>query len=130
VTTLSVDRALDLVRRVLQEAAGQSMPVAVVVVDQGGHQVAAARGDGVGFVATDFARRKAVASATFASTTQSLTEAFGQDPLLPSAFANSADVSLLPGGFPLILDGTCVGGLGVSGGHYSQDHAVGAAALA
>jgi glc operon protein GlcG len=130
VTVLSVEHALELVRRVHHEAAEQSLPVAVVVVDQGGHLVAAARSSSLGFVATDFARRKAIASATFGASTQSLSESFGQDPLLPGAFTGSPDVSLLPGGFPVVVDGACVGGMGISGGHYSQDHAVGAAALA
>jgi glc operon protein GlcG len=129
VTALSVDHALELVRRVHHEAAERSLPVAVVVVDLGGHLVAAARSSSLGFVATDFARRKAIASATFGASTENLTESFGKDPLLPGAFAGSPDVSLLPGGFPVVVDGACVGGVGISGGHYSQDHAVGAAAL-
>lgn len=126
---LGVAHALDLVQRVLDEAATQSRPVAVVVVDQGGHPVASARGDGVGYVANDFARQKAVTSATFGTPTTALADAMGQDPLLADAFAASPDLLLLPGGFPVTVDGACVGGVGIAGGHYHQDQAVGEAAL-
>jgi uncharacterized protein GlcG (DUF336 family) len=34
------------------------------------------------------------------------------------------------GGYPLKIDGQIVGGIGVSGGHYSQDMEVAQAALA
>jgi glc operon protein GlcG len=129
VTTVNVAHAMDLVRRVLDEADTRSAAITVVVVDKGGHVVASARGDGVGFVATDFARRKAVTSATFAAPTSDIAESFGQDPMLASAFSGSPDVLLLPGGFPVLVDGACVGGLGIAGSHYSQDHAVGQAVL-
>lgn len=127
--TLTVTRALALVQRVLEEAADQSVPVAVVVVDPGGHPLASARSDSVGPVAADFARRKAVASLTFAAPTSALAEQFGQDPLLVNAFTAHPEVLVLPGGFPIVDDGACVGALGIAGGHYRQDQAIGQAAL-
>lgn len=128
-TNLSVSHALALVQRVLDTAGAQSTPVAVAVVDVGGHVVASARGDGVGFVAADFARRKAVAATSFGAPTHALADTFAQDPKLTAAFTGSPDVSLLPGGFPVIVEGVCIGGVGISGGHYSQDQAVGEKAL-
>lgn len=128
-TTLSLSHALALVQRVLDTADAQSMPVAVAVVDTGGHVVASARGDAVSFVAADVARRKAVAATSFGAPTQVLADSFAQDPKLNAAFTGSTDVSLLPGGFPVVVDGVCIGGVGISGGHYSQDHAVGEKAL-
>lgn len=128
-TTLNVAYALDLVHKVLDEAATRSAAITVVVVDSGGHVVASARGDGVGYVATDFARRKAITSATFAAPTQEIAESFGQDSMLAAAFTGSPDILLLPGGFPVLVDGACVGGIGIAGSHYSQDHAVGQAVL-
>lgn len=120
--------ALRLVQQVLTAAAEQ--PVAVVVVDTAGQVVASARAAGLNAVATGFAQRKALASVTFGAPTQALNEGFSQDPLLAAAFTGSSELSLLPGGFPLHADGVCIGGLGVSGGHYSQDHAIGEKALA
>ncbi|HET8969720.1 MAG TPA: heme-binding protein [Candidatus Nanopelagicales bacterium] len=123
----AVRHALDVITRILDAAGGQ--PVAVVVVDQAGQVVGSARGDGLNAVAVDFARRKAVASATFGAPTRVLSDNFAQDPLLPAAFAGSAEVCLLPGGFPILVDGAPVGGVGISGGHWSQDHEIGEKAL-
>ncbi len=123
-----VRRALESITRVLDTAGEQ--PVAVVVVDSAGQTVASACSEGLNFVALDFARRKAIASATFGAPTQALSDNFAQDPLLPAAFTGSPDVCLLPGGFPLLIDGACVGGIGISGGHWSQDHAIGEKATA
>jgi uncharacterized protein GlcG (DUF336 family) len=123
-----VHEAVSLVQAVLAAAADQ--PVAVVVVDTSGQVVASARTAGLNAVATGFAQRKALASATFGAPTQQLNEAFGQDPLLATEFAGSPEVCLLPGGFPVLAAGACVGGLGVSGGHYSLDHTIGEKALA
>jgi uncharacterized protein GlcG (DUF336 family) len=37
---------------------------------------------------------------------------------------------VVPGGFPMIVDGNCVGGYGIAGGHYSEDEMLGGRALA
>lgn len=127
---LGVTYALDLVQRILDEAARQSVPVTVTVVDTGGHLVASARGDQVSYTATEFARRKAITAATFNAATSALSDSLGQDPHLRDALTSSPDLLLLPGGFPVTIDGACVGGVGIAGGHYQQDHAVGDKALA
>ncbi|MDY6811149.1 heme-binding protein [Gordonia sp. NPDC062954] len=51
-------------------------------------------------------------------------EAFGISHMLPGKFATFV------GGFPLVVDGQIVGGVGISGGNGEQDKAVGAAMLA
>ena len=57
--TLSLEKAQKLVQRALDAAGGQSVRIAAVVLDTGGHIVAAARMDGVGPLNLDVARRKA-----------------------------------------------------------------------
>jgi uncharacterized protein GlcG (DUF336 family) len=83
----------------------------------------------VSHVAADFARRKAAASAALGAPTGVLSEQFLQDPALAAAFTNTPELSLLPGGFPLVAGGRPIGALGVAGGHYSQDQAIGEKAL-
>jgi uncharacterized protein GlcG (DUF336 family) len=36
----------------------------------------------------------------------------------------------MEGGFPIIVDGQCIGGIGVSGGDWEQDEAIARAAIA
>ncbi|MDV2887709.1 heme-binding protein, partial [Alkalihalophilus pseudofirmus] len=50
-------------------------------------------------------------------------EAFGIHQMLPGKFA------IFVGGFPIVINGEVVGGVGVSGGNGEQDTAVGTAAL-
>ncbi|WP_096198849.1 GlcG/HbpS family heme-binding protein [Bacillus sp. FJAT-45350] len=50
-------------------------------------------------------------------------EAFGIQHMLPGKFA------IFVGGFPIVVNGEVVGGVGVSGGNGEQDTAVGTAAL-
>lgn len=132
----SLASAQAVLGRVLDAARAQSLAVAVVVVDLGGRVVASARMDGVGFVNLEVAQRKATAAASFGAPTHVVAE-LAADPLLASALAAVDDVLVLPGGFPLTAAGglpadgaAAVGGVGIAGGHYSQDRAVGEAALA
>ena len=45
-------------------------------------------------------------------------------PSLQRAFDKDPHLLTLPGGFPIIVDGTVVGGLGVAGGDFDQDKAI------
>lgn len=45
------------------------------------------------------------------------------------ALASGGRLTNLPGGLPIVIDGTCLGGIGVGGGTGDQDVAVARAAL-
>lgn len=120
--------ALELVQRCISEASRRDVAVAAVVVDTGGRMVAQVRMDGVGYVATRIAAKKATGSATFGAPTAALSDFMASDSKLAS-FLLDEEFSLVPGGVPVIVEGVVVGGLGLSGGHYSQDEAIVAAAL-
>lgn len=124
------DTAAAVVARVVAEARAQGLAVAVAVTDLGGHVVAAARMDGVGFVSGEAARRKAVTAASFGAPTAGVAAMTADDAALSAALRTAPELELLPGGFPLQVDGATVGGVGVAGGHYSQDQSVGEKALA
>jgi uncharacterized protein GlcG (DUF336 family) len=51
------------------------------------------------------------------------------DQVLAFAFSGDEQVVALPGGLPIAGDSGPIGGIGVSGGHYSQDQAIAEAAL-
>jgi uncharacterized protein GlcG (DUF336 family) len=53
-----------------------------------------------------------------------------QDEVLATGVTGVSSIITLAGGYPLRLDGDLIGGLGVSGGHYTQDMDVAQAALA
>jgi uncharacterized protein GlcG (DUF336 family) len=121
-------RAVQLAAAFAEE---QRLRVAVAVVDKGGHLVAGARMDGVGYINMEVARRKAVAAVTFGAPTHDVLDYTGNDPYLPGAFqAMSAELIVLPGGFPLTQVVDVLGGLGIAGGHYSQDRMLGERVIA
>jgi glc operon protein GlcG len=104
--------------------------VAVVVVDGAGRQVAAARMDGVSYLMTSVAHKKANAAAQFKVPLNTFSEMLEKSPLLASSMQASADdIVVLPGGFPIVKVMTTIGGVGIAGGHYEQDHEIGRLAL-
>lgn len=128
-STVDLATAQDLVTKAVEAARAQGVPVAAVVVDLGGHVVAAARMDGVSFVMTDVAQRKATMASAMGAPTHAVAAMASGDPLLAAAFTGSDDVIALGGGLPVMGDAGPMGGLGVAGGHYSQDQAVAEAAM-
>jgi uncharacterized protein GlcG (DUF336 family) len=130
VSNVDLATAQDLVRKAVEAAAAQGAPIAAVVVDRGGHVVAAARMDGVSFVMADVAQKKATMASAMGAPTHAVAEMAKSDDLLAAAFTGSDHVIALGGGLPVMGDGGPVGGLGVAGGHYTQDQAIAEAAMA
>jgi uncharacterized protein GlcG (DUF336 family) len=109
--------------RAVAEAARQGRTVAAVVIDRGGHVVAAARMDGVGYLTLEIARRRAAAALHFGEQTRDAARHADRDPVgLP-------EILVQPGGFPWRDAGTVIGALGVAGAGPEDDHAIGDAAI-
>ena len=114
----------------LAAAENQGVPVAVSIVDRGGHLLGFLRMSGVSFLAVEVTRRKAVTAAGFGFPTRALAAIAASDPSVGGDLAKNADLCAVGGGVPIILGGVCVGGIGVGGGRAEQDHAVAEAAVA
>ncbi len=109
------------------EAAGQHS--AITVVDATGHPSAFARMDGAPVQAIQISQDKAYTAAGFGMPTGQWHELMkNYDPLASGAAAMDR---LVPfgGGLPIIIDGEVVGGIGVSGGHWSDDSKIAEAGL-
>ena len=104
--------------------------VSIVATDLGGHPIVTLRGDRTSFASFEAARRKAVAASGMLLSTKSLAEMFAHDPLVQLAVHASGQMLVVPGGFPILFGQGCVGGLGIAGGHYSEDHIIGEKAFA
>ena len=112
----------------LAEAARMGIPQNVAVVDAGGHLLAFGRTDGARIASISIAITKAVSAATRKRPTG---DEGGGDMLATIRSALAADrVTGIGGGLPLFLDGTCVGGIGVSSETIEQDTAVATAGAA
>ncbi|WP_285404912.1 heme-binding protein [Luteibacter sp. ME-Dv--P-043b] len=105
------------------------VPVSVVVLDGGGHLVAASRLDEASFQVFEVASAKALGSVMMRAPSKALEDAALARPTL--ATFNDGRLSI-QGAVPLMVKGQCVGAVGVSGGTPDQDEAcakAGAAAL-
>lgn len=132
--TLTTEGARAVVAAAVARAAESGTPVSVAVVDPGGHLLVLERMDGAPAHTVHSASTKA---ATAASTRKATGLAGGPvDMSYGLGIALAAGPgrwSPLPGGTPLLVDGECVGALGVAGAPPEVDELVsdaGAAALA
>ncbi len=100
-----------------------------MIVDRGGHPIALARMDGMAYPFTEVSRRKALTGCSFNTPTHVLAQYFAQDPVLSQGVQATPEILILVGGFPIVVDEECIGGLGVAGGRGTQDQEIGVHAL-
>ena len=112
-TALDAHAAEAIVHGCATHAIAKKQSEAIVVVDTGGHIVAALRMDGNGSGIFDFAFAKAEAAAAWGFSTAQMTENAKGTP----GFADAPHVVTVPGGVPVFsADGkTHIGAVGVSG---------------
>ncbi len=121
--------AARMVEAGLARGAEIDCPVSVAVVDPGGHLLAFGRHDGGIICAVDLAIRKAVTAVTVGASTAKLWERLEPETVLVEGLASGVGLLAVPGGLPLEWDGSIAGGVGVSGGHHSEDAKVAEAAI-
>jgi len=103
----------------------------IAVVDVGGVLKALERMDGAALISVQIAQDKAYTAVGFGISTAAWHDFIKDDPPLAAGAPSGIDrLVVFGGGFPIFVDDALVGGIGVSGGHYSEDAAVAEAALA
>ncbi|MDN4076047.1 GlcG/HbpS family heme-binding protein [Fictibacillus terranigra] len=106
----------------------------IVVVDDGGYPILLERMDGARITGPEIAIAKGYTAAGHKRSTHLFNkepngpalpgnEAFGIQHMLDGKFA------IFVGGFPVVVNGEVIGGIGISGGNGEQDTTVGVAAL-
>jgi uncharacterized protein GlcG (DUF336 family) len=120
---------MQIADQVVLEAQRRGIDIAIVAVDCGGREILAYRTDLTSYNALEPARKKAITAAAMGMPTSTVTGFTMGDPIGQRAMAASPDMLAVPGGFPLIQDNVCVGGIGVAGGHYTDDQLLMSAVL-
>jgi uncharacterized protein GlcG (DUF336 family) len=106
-------------------------PMVIAVVDESGVLKALSRMDGAALLSVQNAQDKAYTSAGFGLATDQWHDFIKNDPpLAAGAVAGISRLVIFGGGYPIKIGDQIVGGIGVSGGHYSQDMQVAEAGLA
>jgi uncharacterized protein GlcG (DUF336 family) len=128
ITAETAQRMIQAAERKATEI-GQSMVIAVV--DESGVLKALLRMDRAPLLSVQVAQDKAYTAAGFGLSTDQWHEFIKNDPPLAAGAASGIDrLVIFGGGYPLKVADRVVGGIGVSGGHYSQDMEVARAGLA
>src|SRR6187455_2402504 len=122
---LTHEGAKKMMATAIEEAKKAKIAISCCIVDAGGHVVALDRMDGGRFHTLHSASTKAVCAASTRRMT-SAQGAVGQ----PLDVAHALGLALaagperwtaMEGGAPILIDGECVGGIGVAGGSWEHD---------
>ncbi|GAA3485589.1 MULTISPECIES: GlcG/HbpS family heme-binding protein [Streptomyces] len=108
-----------LISEVHLAAARIGFTAAVAVTDQGGHLKVFDRADDAPFLTAEVAVDKAWTAASFHTSTHVWNDLVANPRTAP--LAGHPRVMAVGGGYPIIDNGRCIGGLGISGGSAEQD---------
>jgi uncharacterized protein GlcG (DUF336 family) len=107
------------------------VPMVIAVCDESGVLKAFARMDGAALLAVQVAQDKAFTAVGFGMHTGGWYDFIKDDPPLAAGAVGGIDrLVIFGGGYPVTVGERIVGGIGVSGGHYTQDMEVAQAGLA
>lgn len=124
--TLTHAGALRIIDGAVAKATALGVPQCIAVVDAGGNLLAFVRMDGAKVLSQISATQKAITAASSRAATGKTPEELA----LKLAIATDGRVTNLQGGLPIIVDGLCLGAVGVGSGTGEQDVAVGEAGIA
>jgi uncharacterized protein GlcG (DUF336 family) len=124
----------DLARRLIAKAATRAGEIGkaftIAIVDAGGQLKALERMDGAPLISIQIAQDKAYTAVGFGIPSGAWHDFIKDDPPLAAGAPTGIDrLVVFGGGFPITVGGALVGGIGVSGGHYSEDADVAESAL-
>jgi uncharacterized protein GlcG (DUF336 family) len=131
---LELREARHMVAAAMRKAEAIGVLETICVVDDGGYPLVLERMDGARITGPQIAWNKAFTAAGHKRSTH----LFNQPPQGPALPGNEAfgiqwsfegRFAIFVGGFPIVLDGMVVGGIGLSGGNGEQDTACGLAGL-
>ncbi len=131
-TVLTLDDAESVLSAARARAAEMAVPMALIVVDHAGQQVASRRMDDSPLMAMSMAAGKAYTAVGMGQPTSFWEDAGASSASFAGSITSVPGFTPFGGGVPLHIDGVLVGALGASGGSTEQDIAVadaGAAAL-
>ena len=103
--------------------------IAAAVVDKGGNLVAFLRSEKGPYMSVNIAIDKAYTSASFCVPTSQWDELLPSGSILREGMVNRDRFVAFGGGLPIVIDGECLGAIGVSGASEEQDEACAQAGL-
>ncbi|RKP43513.1 GlcG/HbpS family heme-binding protein [Trinickia fusca] len=117
---ITLDEARHVAQAAHDEAARQDWPMAIAIVDSGGHLVLLHRLDNTQLGSIEVARQKAETAVRFKRPTKRFEDALTEGGL-HWRLLGMTNLTPLDGGIPLVRDGAVIGAIGISGMQSHQD---------
>jgi uncharacterized protein GlcG (DUF336 family) len=118
--SISSEAAHRMIQGAERKALEIGHPMVIAIVDEGGVLKAFSRMDGAALLSVQVAQDKAYTAAGFGIPTDQWHEFIKNDPPLAAGATAGIDrLVVFGGGYPIKVADQVVGGIGVSGGHYS-----------
>lgn len=127
--SISAELARDLIDAAIETANSIEVPMVISVVDEAGNLKAFHRMDGAALLSVQISQDKAYTAVSFGIPTHGWFDFIKDDPPLLHGITHTPRLVVFGGGYPIKIGGQVVGGIGVSGGHYSHDMKVAEGAL-
>jgi uncharacterized protein GlcG (DUF336 family) len=128
--TISNELAETLMRGAVAKAEAMGVPMCIAICDPSGTLVQFLRMDRAALLSVNIAQDKAYTAVSFGMATHEWHDFIKDDAPLLHGIVHTPRLVVFGGGYPIKVDGEVVGGIGVSGGHYSHDMEVALAGLA
>lgn len=129
-STITIEAAQRMIAAAEVKAVEMKVPMCIAVCDSDGTLKAFSRMDGAALLSVQIAQDKAYTAISFGMASHEWFEFVKDDPPLLHGIIKSDRLIVFGGGFPIKTGDGIVGGIGVSGGHYTQDMEVAKAGLA
>ncbi len=123
---LTHEGAMRALEAALEKAESLGVPQNITIVDDGGNLLAFVRMDGAKTMSIRTSQKKAISAASHRQPSGQLKPELE----VKMAIATDGGLTNLEGGFPIMIEGICVGAIGVGSGTGAQDCEVARAGLA
>ena len=128
--SITIEAAQRMIASAEAKAREMGRPMCIAIVDGDGTLKAYSRMDGAPLLSVQLSQDKAYTAISFGMATHEWHEFVKNDPPLRDGIIKTDRLIVFGGGYPIMADGQIVGGIGVSGGHYTHDMEVAQAGLA
>jgi len=128
--SITLAAAARIVAAAEAKAREMKIPMCIAIVDSDGTLKAFSRMDGAALLSVQIAQDKAYTAIAFGLATHEWFDFIKEDKPLLHGIVKTDRLIVFGGGYPMKVDGGVVGGIGVSGGHYTHDMEVAQAGLA
>lgn len=128
--SITAEAAQRIIEGAAAKAREQGKPMCIAVCDSDGNLKAFVRMDGAPLLSVQIAQDKAYTTVGFGMATHEWYDFIKNDPPLLHGIVKTERLIVFGGGYPIKTAEGIIGGLGVSGGHYTDDMEVAQAGLA